>query len=436
MEKTENDYSCSRVPPGERCGLFTVAIIRIGATTALGQFLIGAMLGHSLTFYQALLATLLGSLILEFVSFGLGVAAAREGLSTSLLARWCGFGQMGSALIGVLIAVSLLGWFGVQNALLAHGLDFAFDGKLGFVWAAIFSGMGITLLVSFGFRALGWIAFLAVPLFFLVVGWIALDLIWEYDPIELMFSVPSGTPMSIGYGATAVAGGCIVGAVAAGDMGRYCKNSKHVFWMITSSILVGEFVVNIVAILIAHALDTADVMTAMTHSAGWIGLLALVLSAVKVNDLNLYSCSLAIANTVEGISGRKWGYKSITILLGTCGTGLSVLGILDGFQHFLILLGVVFPPIAGVMLCDYYILRTSRSILDHTRAHNALPPSTSTPTIGWSAIAACLAGTAVGILVEGGIASLNSLLTAVMMYWLLGVGKRWLTNVQSVKKTV
>ncbi|MEA9391447.1 cytosine permease [Acerihabitans sp. TG2] len=434
MEKTGNDYSCSRVPPGERCGLFTVAIIRIGATTALGQFLIGAMLGHSLTFYQALLATLLGSLILEFVSFGLGVAASREGLSTSLLARWCGFGQMGSVLIGVLIAVSLLGWFGVQNAMLAKGLDFAFEGKLGFAWAAVLSGMTITLLVSFGFRALGWIAFLAVPLFFLVVGWIALDLVWEYNPIELIFSVPSGEPMSIGFAATVVAGGCIVGAVSAADMGRYCQNGKHVFWMITSSILVGEFVVNIVAILIAHALDTSDVLTAMTHTAGWVGLLALVLSAIKVNDLNLYSSSLAIVNAVQGISGRQYGYKTITLVLGICGTGLSVLGILDGIQHFLILLGVVFPPIAGVMLCDYYILRTSRAILDHSRAHNTLPPSTSTPAIGWNAIVACLVGTAVGVSVDCGIASLNSLLTAVMVYGVLGLAKLQLAKVQSVKK--
>ncbi len=434
MEQTKNDYSCSRVPPGERCGLFKVTLIRIGATTALGQFLIGAMLGHSLTFYQALLATLLGSLILEFVSFGLGVAAAREGLSTSLLARWCGFGQIGSVLIGVPIAVSLLGWFGVQNAILAQGLDFAFAGQLGFAWSAALTGMSITLLVSFGFRALGWIAFLAVPLFFLVVGWIALDLIREYNPVELMFSVPNGEPMSIGFAATVVAGGCIAGAVAAADMGRYCQNGKHVFWMITSSILVGEFVVNIVAILIAHALGTADVLTAMTHTAGWLGLLALLLSAVKVNDLNLYSSSLAIASAVEGISGRRWGYKTITIALGTCGTGLSVLGILDGFQQFLMLLGVVFPPIAGVMLCDYYLLRTSRPILDHTRARNALPPSSSTPTIGWNAIAACLVGTVMGATLDCGIASLNSLLTSMGGYGLLCVGQRRLIRLRSVKK--
>src|SRR5476649_691218 len=423
MNKTENDYPCSRVPPEARCGLFTITLIRIGVTTALGQFLIGAMLGHSLTFYQALLATLLGSLILEFVAFGLGVAAAREGLSTSLLARWCGFGQIGSALIGVLIAVSLMGWFGVQNAMLARGLDFAFDGKLGFVWASVLAGMGITLLVSCGFRALGWIAFLAVPLFFLVVGWIALDLIWQYNPVELMFSAPKGEPLSIGFAATVVAGGCIVGAVSAADMGRFCRNGKHVFWMITCSILVGEFVVNIVAILIAHALGTPDVLTAMTHTAGWLGLLALLLSAVKVNDLNLYSSSLAIANAIEAISGRQWGYKRLTIVLGVFGTGLSILGIMDKFQHFLILLGVVFPPIAGVMLCDYYLLRTSRALLDQTRARNTLPSSASTPAIGWSAIVACMAGTMAGVAIEYGIPSLNSLLTSVVVYGLLCVGR-------------
>lgn len=432
---TDHDYSCSRVPQDRRCTLFMTTLIRIGMTTSLSQFLIGAMLGHAMTFYDALLATLLGSLILEFVALGLGIAAAREGLSTSLLARWCGFGQMGSVLIGGLIGVSVLGWFGVQNAMLAKGLDFAFGGRLGFVWAAVLTGMGLTLLVSFGFRALGWIAIPAVPLFFLVIGWIALDLVGEYDLVELMLAAPIGEPISIGLAASAVAGGCIVGAVATADMSRYCQNGKHVFWMITSSVLVGEFVVNIVAILIAHALGTQDVLTAMTHTAGWIGLLAMLLSAIKVNDLNLYSASLGIANVLQGIGCRRWGFKPLTLALGTAGTALSVAGILEQFQPFLVILGVVFPPIAGVMLCDYYILRTSRAVLDSSRAQRALPPAAATPIIGWSAIAACLMGMLVGVMVESGIASINSLLMSVMAYWLLRVDKSPLVKLIKSKQT-
>lgn len=70
------------------------------------------------------------------------------------------------------------------------------------------------------------------------------------------FSHPNGKLLSIGDAATMVAGLFIVGALITPDISRYCKNDKHVFWMIFSSILVGEFFINGIAILVAHALGT------------------------------------------------------------------------------------------------------------------------------------------------------------------------------------
>lgn len=52
--------------------------------------------------------------------------------------------------------------------------------------------------------------------------------------------------------------------------------------MTLTSIIIGEFIVNGIAILIAHALDTHDVVTIMGQTAGWIGLLTVILSAIKL----------------------------------------------------------------------------------------------------------------------------------------------------------
>lgn len=152
--------------------------------------------------------------------------------------------------------------------------------------------------------------------------------------------------------------------------------------MITISYIIGEFIVNGVAILVAHALHTSDVVTIMTQSAGWLGLLSVILSAVKVNDTALYSSSLTVTNIVETLFCRELPYKKMTIILGALGTLLSVLGIMNKFVDFLIFLGVLFPPIAGVTLVDYYILRTHRKLLDFTRSHDTLPDASSTQKIG------------------------------------------------------
>ncbi len=418
-----NDFVSSRVPASARVSLFTVAIIRIGATTSLVQFMLGATLGHSMTLSQAMWATLLGSLILEFISLGLGIAGAREGLSTSLLARWCGFGRYGSVMIGLVIAVSLLGWFGVQNAILAKGaicaLDLDQNNSAVFSWAAAVSGLLLTFLVAFGFRGLNWTAKVAVPLFFLVSAWITIGLVQGHDILDLYAADPVGPPLTLGAGATLVAGGYMVFAIVSPDMSRYCGSRRHVFWMMTLSIIVGEFIVNGISILLAKALHTSDVVAIMTQSAGWLGLSYALLSAVKINDINLYSSTLGFANALEGITGKKWSYRRLTLTLGVVGTLLSVMGILDQFTVILTLFGVSFPPIAGVMLIDYYILRSHRSILDATRINGQLPGAAATPVIGWPAMFAWGAGSLFGLLVHWGIPSLNSLLVASTLYWLI-----------------
>ena len=71
------------------------------------------------------------------------------------------------------------------------------------------------------------------------------------------------------------------------------------------TIIAGEFVVNGTAILIAKTPGTADVVTIMSQAAGGAGLLVVVFSTLRVNDLNLYSSSLGIVNAVEGITGKS-----------------------------------------------------------------------------------------------------------------------------------
>ncbi|KGA35898.1 allantoin permease [Pectobacterium brasiliense] len=418
MEKID-DYPVSRVPLSVRLPFLNVALVHIGMLTALDQFMLGAVLGHSMTLGQAFLAIFIGSAIFGVVTVGLGYAGMKEGMSGSLLARWCGFGRIGSVLIGLVIAISLIGWFGVQNAVFAKALNFAMADKLGFGWSAALSGMALTLLVAFGFRALRFTAKIAVPMFVIVVGYISIMTLSGHNIAELIASAPNGETISISAGATMVVGGCIVASLITPDMTRYSQKGKHVFWMTMLSIIVGEFIVNGLAIIIARALNTADVVTIMSQAAGGIGLIAVIFSTLRVNDINLYSSSLGIANAIEGVTGKKLRYVSITLVIGLIGTLLSVAGILDRFIDFLTLLGVLFPPVIGVMLVDYYILRTHKVLLETSRAEGLLPDSAQTPLIGWPAIIASIAGAIVGLAFEWGVPAFNSLLAASLIYWLI-----------------
>ncbi|WP_422528826.1 cytosine permease [Serratia fonticola] len=410
------DYPLSRVPQDKRVSFLSVAIVHMGMLTALDQFMLGAVLGNSMTLTDAFIAISIGSLIFGVVTFGLGLAGMREGISGSLLARWCGFGRIGSVLIGLVVAVSLLGWFGIQNAIFAKSLNFALGDRLGFPLSASLSGLFLTVLVAFGFKALRITARIAVPLFILLVFFISYNVLSGQKLHEAILLAPMGDALTISAGITIVVGGAIVASLMTPDLTRYSKNKRHVFGITLLTIIAGEFVVNGLAIFIAKTLGTADVVTIMAQSAGGIGLLVVVFSTLRVNDLNLYSSSLGVVNAVEGITGKKLKYTATTVIIGLLGTLLSVLGILDRFVDFLTVLGVVFPPILGVMLVDYFVLRSHRDALDASRQLGQLPQET--PLIGWAAIIASIVGSVIGLVTEWGVPTINSLLVASVIYWL------------------
>lgn len=415
----ENEHSVSRVPSNKKLPFFSIALVHMGMLTALDQFMLGAVLGNSMSLEDAFIAILIASLIFFLLTFGLGYAGMKEGLSCSLLARWCGFGRIGSALVGLVIAISLLGWFGVQNAIFGKALNFALNDKLGFALSAAISGSVLTLLVAFGFKALRFTAKLAVPLFLLAVGYISVMTLSGHNIFEILNLVPSGTTITISAAITIIVGGFIVASLITPDITRFCQNGKEVFWITMITVIAGEFVINGLAMILARVLNTQDVVTIMSQAAGGVGLIIVIFSTLRINDINLYSSSLGIANTIESIAGVKLNYAAITLTIGFIGTFLSVWGILDRFIDFLTLLGVLYPPIIGVMLMDYFILKTHRAELSASRIQGMLPDKADTPLIGFSAIIACAFGGAFGFIVEQGIPALNSLLASSLVYWML-----------------
>jgi cytosine permease len=168
-------------------------------------------------------------------------------------------------------------------------------------------------------------------------------------------------------------------------------------------------------VLMALAAKTNDVASIMMQTSGWIGALVVVASTVKINNLNLYSSSLGFTTIFDTLFKMKPNRGMVTLVIGVIGTVLSVLGILDKFVSFLVLLGVLIPPVAGIMVIDYFVLKTHRKVLDTSRLSGELPPDTE--TISPITLFAWAAGFAAGYFVKAGIPSINSLLVSAVVYY-------------------
>ncbi|MFC4911772.1 cytosine permease [Actinomadura gamaensis] len=415
MKIGNDDHALGRVPRGERYGFGSMLVQWLAQSGSLSQFVLGATLGLGMTFRDAFWAFTLGAVILEIVIFLIGAAGQREGMSTTLLTRFAGFGRNGSALVSLVISVSLVGWFGVQNGIFGRSMT-RLAGGPSWLWCVV-AGVVLTLLVMYGFKIMMWLARIAVPLFFGLVAWSVISELHKHSLSDLVNAAPTGAHISIPAAATIIAGGYMTGAITAPDMTRYNRRPWHVLLQSSCSMILSEYVVGMTGVLLGHAAGSSDVTNIVLSTSGLAGLVIVVLATMKINDWNLYGSSLGVVNFFSTVFGRRLHRGAVTVVIGAAGTVLSALGFLDHFKDFLTVLGVAIPPVGGIIVAEYWIARRQRPELDATRAAGTVPARVATWIPG--SLAVWVAAFCVGKFVHWGIPALNSLGTALVLYVVL-----------------
>lgn len=412
-----DDYALSRVPTSERKHWFGIATMRFGQISALSQFLLGAALGYGMDFWTAFWAITLGAVILEVVSIFVGVAGMKEGMSTTLLVRWAGFGKLGSILLSLVIAISMIGWFGIQNEVFANGIHQIVGGPV-WLWSIV-TGVSVTLIVLFGILSLGFTAYVTVPLFLLVVFYSISNVLTQFSIGELINLPVPGPEIPLAVGASMVAGGFIAGAIITPDMSRFNRSVGDVIKQTVIGITFGEYIIGLIGVLLAHAAKTSDVISIVMGTSGVIGTIVLITATLKINDWNLYSSSLGVVNLIDLGFGKRVNRTVVTIILGLIGTLFSVLGILSAFESFLVLLGVALPPVGGILTAEYFIVKRYAKELKESREKGVLPDTYE----AWNPVTlvAWIAAIIVGLSIDWGIPSVNSLVAGGVLYWLISV---------------
>lgn len=142
------------------------------------------------------------------------------------------------------------------------------------------------------------------------------------------------------------------------------------------------------------------------------------MGTIKINDWNLYSSSLGVVNFLGVVLRRPVNRGLLTLILGVVGSVLAAAGILDKFTDFLIVLGVAFPPIVGITVAEYYVVKMWRGDLDRTRDAGVLPETS--PTWVPATLVIWLASALIGRFGAWGLPSINSLVAAFVLYVVAG----------------
>ncbi|HEU4959344.1 MAG TPA: cytosine permease [Sphingomonas sp.] len=331
-----------------------VAVIVSSFAVALPAFLNGADTGLALGFWNAVLASIAAGLILAVGGYLTSLISVRTRLTTYLLVQRS-FGRFGAALVNIVIALVLFGWFGVNVSFFGSAMVAAAKQRYGIDghFAAYVIGGSILMTAStvFGFRTLDKLAAVTVPLLGIVLLAVCVMAVRRHGFV-LTASPNPPVPMSFGIALSALVGGNMATVATMPDLSRYTSTTRGAFASMALSFPLATPVMMIASALPGLATNQTDIMVLIVGLGfGIPALAALVLSTWVINASNLYSAGLSLSATFPAM--RSWMF---VLLGGVIGTGFALAGIIDQFIPFLLFLGIIIPPIAAIYVIDSFFL--------------------------------------------------------------------------------
>ena len=345
------------IPKQKRQSWISLASIWTGSMISIPSLMIGGLLAGGFNMSGALISMIVGYGIICLYMCFVGMQACDTGLPTSTLAAGA-LGTTGSRfVISVLLAITCMGWFGVQTGIAAIAFSTMFHSLTGIlvpVWlAGLFWGLVMLATAIFGYNAIKYLNYITIPGLALVLGYGVWAAMTQNDGMNVIAAYVPAQPMTFVMGINLVVASFAVGGVISGDFARYAHNRSDVIKSSVFGVLPAAVIVVAVGLMLSIVVGQFDITSVLVAlGLPFIGLLMLIVATWSTNVVNAFSGGVAVTN-LFGAGEKK--FKLMTAIAGGIGTILGAVGIINLFVMFLSILTAFVPPVAGVMIANYWI---------------------------------------------------------------------------------
>ncbi len=393
----DTEFADSRVR-GASQNFWQVLVVMVGFTFFTPSMLAGGTLGLGLTLRQFLLAIIIGNLVLSFYTAALAHIGQKTGLSLDLLARHS-FGRSGSILPSLLVGLTQMGWFGVGVAMFALPVSNLLG--INTYLLVLIVGALMTLTSLKGIDALSFFGSIAVPLITLL-GFYSIYLsVQTAGGLSNVFPQVPAQPITMVAALNIVIGNFISGGTSTPNFTRFARSNKAAIWATVIAFFAGNILMFVFGATGAAVFGKADIFDVLILQGLTIpAILSLGLNIWSTNNNALYTSGLSLTNV------SRAPMKVTTILSGVVGTVTAVF-LYNNFVGYLSLLGSMIPPVGAVLILHYFLNKADYDVDNPSRQWNM------------AAIVSVLTGIVIGLLVPGGISSINSLIATGVIYLVL-----------------
>ena len=397
MSNTLSNPDLAPATPEERTwSAWNIAALWIGMSVCIPTYMLAAgMISQGMNWWQAVLTVMLGNAIVLIPMLLNGHGGTKYGVPFPVLVRST-FGIKGAHIPAIARSLVACGWFGIQSWVggwaiyMALGALGAFDmaadienaipylgiSGLQFICFLAFWGLNVAIIVR-GIECVRIFESWAAP--FLLACGIAL-LIWAFlkvDNIAELFQSKSNFEKSSDFWAvffpqlTAMVGFWATLSLNIPDFTRYARSQRdqalgQALGLPTTMTLfcfIGIVVTAATVVVFGEALwDPVELVSRIGSAT--VVVISLVALAVATLSTNIAANVVSPANGFSNVAPDKINFRTGALI--TCFIGLIIMPwrlYNDlGAYIFTWLIGysALLGPIAGVMICDYFLLRRTR----------------------------------------------------------------------------
>ncbi|GGJ91160.1 cytosine permease [Pseudomonas matsuisoli] len=376
---TDADFPLSEVPQNARRGLFSTSILLFGFTFFTATMFAGGKIGMALDLKALLWATLIGNLLLGAYAAVLSAIAARSGLNSVLMGRFC-FGERGSKLSDLILGFTQIGWYAWGTATMAIVLVklLGLPESLTLPLMVCF-GVGFCVTAYIGYRGLDLLSRVAVPAMCLLLAvslWIATK---DAGGFAALVANQPQESMTFNMAITLIFGTFVSGATQATNWTRFASSPRVAIFSSFIGFFIGNGLMIIAGAYGAIVYQQPDIVEVLVlQGLSIAATVMLLLNLWTTQDNTIYNFSAAGCNLLR--TDRR---KTVTLMGAGIGTLLAIAGMSDLLIPFLLLLGAIIPPIGGVIVADY--------LYTHRRRYPPLA-SARLPNFNWVGLGAYAMG--------------------------------------------
>jgi len=154
------EYEHKPVPLSARRSLFSVTMVWIGFPMIITGAMTGSVLVLGMGFQRALIAMIIGNLMMFAYVAALGALGTKKGMNFALIASIV-FGRKGYVFSSGLLSTLLLGWYAVQTGITGNLISSTYH--LNYVLMTVIAGLLYIGITFIGVKGLHYIGLISVP---------------------------------------------------------------------------------------------------------------------------------------------------------------------------------------------------------------------------------------------------------------------------------